>query len=292
MRSTRPLLVVCIAIAAVLLSATAASARTDDRAKPLVYVHGWSIWSSTDCNMWNTMDNQLRAWGHTGTKVTVQYYSSDSNCTYSQLHHGIHSKHFGGSHTGHNNNTDIRHLAYHLAWTIYDHFGAQAVDVVAHSMGGLISRYMVGEIARKHADFPSALYVEDVVTMGSPHNGTSWAYGCSGTQCVQMRPGSTFINYLNSNSQNPQATGGTDWTLMGSDDDGIVSSSSATSMSANHKVNYLGSNDIGHSDYYNLSTDSRTADVNYQDFGGSWFAWYDAPWPVRWSDLSLYLGSW
>lgn len=63
-------------------------------------------------------------------------------------------------------------------------------------------------------------------------------------------------------------------------------------MTANHKVIYLGSNNIGHSDFYNLTTDARTADVNYQDFGGSWFAWNDAPWPVRWSDFGLYLGSW
>jgi hypothetical protein len=49
---------------------------------------------------------------------------------------------------------------------------------------------------------------------------------------------------------------------------------------------------IGHSDYYNSTSDARTADVNYNDYGGPWYAWYDAPYPVRWSDFGLYLGTW
>lgn len=291
MRKSRSLLAVAGAVA-VLATPLAAAARTDDRTKPVVYVHGFDVFSSTNCTMWNNMDNALRSWGLTGTKVTVQYYSGDSNCTYSVIHHGSHSAHYGGSHTSHNNSTDIRHLGYHLAWMIRDHFGTQPVDVVAHSMGGLVSRYMVYRIAKGDAAFPSTLSVEDVVTMGTPHNGTGWAYGCGSTECVQMRPGSSFLNDLNANGQNPQATGGTDWTLMGSDSDGIVSASSATYSSANHKVIYLSSNGIGHGDFYNSTSDARTADVNYQDFGGSWYAWYDAPYPVRWSDYAMLLGTW
>lgn len=291
MRTRRPVVVVTVAVAALFVSATPAYARTDTRSKPIVYVHGWSSSSATDCTMWTSMDNQLRAWGHTGTKMTVKYYSSDSNCTDSLLSYGSHTKHYGSSHTTHNNGTDIRHLAYHLAQMITAKFGSNPVDIVAHSMGGLITRYMVGERARNNADFPSSLTVEDIVTMGTPHNGTGWANFCGGTQCVQMRPGSSFINYLNANAQNPKA-GDTDWTLMGSDDDAIVSASSATSMTANHKVIYLGSSNVGHSDFYALTTDSRTADVHYNDYGGTWYAWYDAPWPVRWSDFSLYYGTW
>lgn len=277
---------------AVLAVAAPASARTDNRSKPVVYVHGFDLFSSSDCNNWNAMDSTLRTWGLTGTKVTVQYYSNDVNCGYTVLHHGSHATHYGSSHTTHNTSTDIRHLAYHMAWMINDHFGGQTVDVVSHSMGGLITRYMIHRRQAGDAAFPSSLPVEDSVTLGSPHNGTGWAYGCGYTQCVQMRPGSSFINYLNASAQNPQGTGGTDWTLQGSDDDGIVSASSATSMTAAHKVIYLTSADVGHSDYYADTTDARTADVNYNDNGGPWYAWYDAPWSVRWSDFGMYLGTW
>lgn len=275
--------------ALVLLAPASAHARTDDRAKKIVYVHGFDLFASTDCNMWNSMHSTLQSWGHTGEKVSVQYYTNDVNCAYSELHHGSHGTHFGGSHTGHNTGTDIRHLGYHLAWMIKDHFPGRVVDVVAHSMGGLVTRHMVARLAAGDAAFPSGVAIEDVVTLGTPHTGTSWAYGCGSTQCVQMRPGSSFLGSL---PQNPQAPGGTDWTLMGSDDDGIVSSSSATGMSADHKVIYLGTMNIGHSDFYTSTSDARTADVNYNDFGGPWYAWYDAPYPVRWSDFSLYLGSW
>ncbi|MGH2830553.1 MAG: esterase/lipase family protein, partial [Actinomycetota bacterium] len=181
MRKSRSLLAAAAAAAMVLAVPLGAHARTDNRSKPVVYVHGFSVWSATDCAMWNNMDAALRGWGLTGAKVTVQYYSSDTNCTYSELHHGSHATHFGGSHTSHNNGTDIRHLAYHLAWMIKDHFGTQTVDVVAHSMGGLVTRYMVYRVARADSAFPSTLYVEDIVTLGSPHDGTGWAYGCGST---------------------------------------------------------------------------------------------------------------
>ena len=58
------------------------------------------------------------------------------------------------------------------------------------------------------------------------------------------------------------------------------------------EVQYLGSANIGHSDYYTSTSLNSTADVYYQDYGGSWYAWYDAHWPVEWASHSLWLGSW
>ena len=37
---------------------------------------------------------------------------------------------------------------------------------------------------------------------------------------------------------NPQGVGGTDWTLIGSEDDEVVNSASATAMNVSHTVNY------------------------------------------------------
>jgi hypothetical protein len=107
-----------------------------------------------------------------------------------------------------------------------------------------------------------------------------------------MDNGSSFMTYLASSAPNSQADGGTDWTTIGSYDDGFVSEGSAVSMSAAHKVRYLGSMDVGHSDYQQRTSDARTADVEYWDTPGPWYAWYDAPYPVRWSDFALLYGSW
>ena len=279
----------------VVLPAPAADARTDNRSKPVVYVHGYNAFGDgTDCNMWSSMDNTLRSWGLTGQKVTVRYYFGDVNCTHALQSYGTNGRHYDPGYANWDRYVRIEHLGYRLAWMIYNQFSSRGVtvDVVAHSMGGLITRYALAQVARAHADFPPYLYVEDAVTLGTPHAGTGWASWCWTTQCEQMRPGSSFVNWLASNAPNPQTSGGTDWTNVGSYSDEIVSASSSVSMSAAHKVLYLSSASVAHSDYYVDITDARTADVNYNDYGGTWYAWYDAPYAVRWSDYSLLYGSW
>jgi pimeloyl-ACP methyl ester carboxylesterase len=291
----------CACLTVLAVGVTTAAARTDNRSKPLVYVHGLDAFGTAgvDCNMWSTMDNRLRAWGHTGTKVTVMYYEGDVNCTYSVDHHASHAKHWGGSAehnsagTSHTANTQIEHLGYHLMWMIYDHFGTQPVDVVAHSMGGLITRYGLAQVQRNHADFPPDVNIEDIVTLGTPHGGSGWGDWCGwADQCDQIGGDDYFLGWLRDNAQNPQGYGGTDWTTMGSYDDTYVSTSSAQKMDSTHRVNYLGSMDVGHSDYYVRTSDTRDADVEYWDRPGPWYAWYDGPHPVRWSDYALYSGGW
>lgn len=286
--------VLVMVMALVGLYTPAAEARTDNRSKPVLYVHGYnSFGDGSDCNMWNPMDNTLRSWGLTGQKVTFRYYFGDTSCTNAAENYGTAGRHYdpGGAHDRY---TRLEHIGYHMAWMIYDEWSSKGitVDVVSHSMGGLITRYAIAQVARQHADFPPYLYVEDSVTLGTPHAGTGWANYCWTTQCEQMRPGSSFVNWLSSNAPNPQGSGGTDWTAIGSYNDEVVSESSAIAMSAAHKIQYLGSSDVAHGDYYQDTTDARTADVRYNDYGGSFYSWYDAPWGVRWSDYALHLGSW
>jgi pimeloyl-ACP methyl ester carboxylesterase len=285
------------------LAVTGAEARTDDRTKPIVFIHGLDAFGTAgaDCNMWNNMINTLRAWGWTGTAATTAYYEDDTNCAYSVDHHGSHSKHYGGSgeHNGagtsHTADTQIEHLGYHLAWMIYDHFSVNGtyVDIVGHSMGGLIARYAVAQVQRANPDFPPALRVEDIVTLAAPHGGSGWASWCPWSdECDEISNASSFQNWLASYAQNPQGAGGTDWTTIGSYDDTFVSEGSAVQMSAAHKVDYLGSMNLDHSDYYNDTSDVRDADVEYWDTPGPWYSWYDAPHAVRWSDYALLYGSW
>jgi triacylglycerol lipase len=70
----------------------------------------------------------------------------------------------------------------------------ESFDLVGLSMGGLVSRYYVqrlGGIDR----------IENFVTVSSPHRGTWMAYTFPRTTGLQMRPGSQFLNDLNSDLQ-------------------------------------------------------------------------------------------
>jgi hypothetical protein len=300
----RRFLVALLAAAVALAVAPPGGARTNTRSKPVVFVHGLDAFfaSGSDCNAWNPMVSALRSWGWTGTMAKVQYYAFDANCTYSVDHHGSHARHYGGpsEHDANNPNshgfdTRIEHIAYHLAWMIYDHFTKNGivVDAVGHSMGGLILRYAIAQTQLRHPDFPPSLAVEDVVTLGTPHTGTDWARGCFWSdQCGQMVPGSSFLAWLASNAQNPQGSGGTDWTTVGSYEDNYVPTGSANGMDSTHRVNYYASSEVEHGDYLVDTSDVRTADVEYWDRPGPWYAWYDAPYAVRWTDFALTYGSW
>lgn len=293
-----------VAVVAVLgllaFSAPPANARTDDRSKPVVYVHGFDATFSPgyDCHAyWDAMADTLEGMGHTDERVTVAYYALDYNCTYDSAHHGSHSTHHAGGHSGgsHTRNTSIRHLGYHLAWMIYDHFTSvgKAVDVVGHSMGGLISRYAVAATARGEAGFPPSLLVEDVVTLGTPHAGSDWSWGCAYTECVEMRPGSSFLGWLATNATDPQATGGTDWTVVGSEDDGIVPATSAVSMAARHKVQYRWYEGIDHIDYIIDTWNFSDRDVyKMTNNSGVWLTDYNHPRAVKRTDYGFVYGSW
>ncbi|WP_345943030.1 hypothetical protein [Streptomyces sp. SID2119] len=45
------------------------------------------------------------------------------------------------------------------------------VDVVAHSMGGLVVRAALHYTHKRAPGFPKKLYIEDIVTLGTPHAG-------------------------------------------------------------------------------------------------------------------------
>lgn len=280
----------------------ATTARSDNRSKPVLFVHGLDAFGTAgnDCAAtFGSMVNTLRAWGYTGTLATIRYYHGDTNCTTTLDAAGSHSSfyqrtdaHQNGSH---DMDADIRHLAYHLAWTIYNTYSSKgvAVDLVGHSMGGLIVRSMLRYNQENNASFPPYLYVEDVVTLGTPHSGSGYASWCPWAyECQQMATGSAYLNDISTYGKNPQGDGGTDWTNVGSYSDGYVSQTSATAMDANHKVRYLSSMGVGHSDFMHRTSDARDADVEYYDRGTPWYAWYDAPHPVRWSDFALAYGSW
>jgi hypothetical protein len=283
------------------LLAGTAQARTNDRAKPVILVHGFDVEGNpgTSCHAtWDDLKAAFRGWGHTGPLVAVAYYEYDSGCDHRIDHHGSHARHFGSGHYtdgGHSARTDIRHLGFHLAWYIWAHYSrdGQTVDVVGHSMGGLVIRYALAQVERGHPDFPESLLVEDVVTLATPHAGTRYALACAAVyrQCAQMRPGSAFLDWLATNAPEPDAEGGTDWTTIGSQADELVTGGSANGMAACHKVIYLLSSRVRHSDYQHLTSGARTADARHRDCPDGWITSTDYWWPTRRADLAVTFGT-
>lgn len=282
----------------VLMAATApaAGARTNDKTKRVLMIHGYDPFGTptSSCDMWNNFETTMKSLGFTGAFTSVGYYDNQVSCDVSVIPYGSTTKQYAPSGGVHDRYVNIEHLGYEFAWMVYHRYSKvnQTVDVVAHSMGGLVVRYALAQVQRGHADFPPYLYVEDVTTMGTPHGGSGLASWCWTTQCGDMAPNSSFLNWLTNYGPNPQVGSGTDWTAMASYDDEVVSESSAVNMNAAHKVQYTGAANIGHGDYYNLTSKTNNAPVRYQDNGGSWYSWSAAPWPVKWTGNALYLGTW
>lgn len=66
----------------------------------------------------------------------------------------------------------------------------QSFNLVGFSMGGLICRYYLQSLVPRER-------VERLLTIASPHQGTWSAYLFNSPACIQMRPGSQFLQRLN-----------------------------------------------------------------------------------------------
>jgi hypothetical protein len=273
--------------------------------RPVIAIHGVDIVGDpgADCGaLWSDMERKFHDWGLGPAFIEISYYHGDTNCDHTINHHGSHSSHYASGHYdngSHGANTDIRHLGYHLAWYIYRHFTSEGrtVDVVAHSMGGLIIRYALAQVERGHSRFPPRLAVEDVVTMGTPHGGArAFAWVCPYTQCDQMDAGSPFLEWLEEHASEPDGSGGTSWSTFGSDDDDYVAADRAVQMSACHKVRYLTESNIEHGDFVHVRSgdtgaSKTTADVRRRNCPHDWVTDRTSHWPVRRAFLAATSGN-
>lgn len=71
-------------------------------------------------------------------------------------------------------------------------YGVDKIHIVAHSFGGLISRYYIQEMGGTQT-------VHDLVTVATPHHGTYLAHLGIGKSSFQLEPGSAFLTELNAN---------------------------------------------------------------------------------------------
>lgn len=254
--------------------ASAAPARANGQANPVIFIHGWSPDGDADCDAyWAAVTTQFTNAGWTGDLTTFGYYSGDTNCDIL----------FNGD----TMNTSIKAVGKALATEIYNRYSAagQKVDVVAHSMGGLVIRSALTEVAKGTAGYPPYLYVEDVVTLGTPHNGATFAAWCHLTlwlQCKEMAAGSSFLNGL---AARPESAMGTDWTVISSFDDGDVDESSGVAMNAQHKIQY--DDGLDHTEL-RTATGSFLARYWHTASASTWSAWGTRVGPLQWAKNGCY----
>lgn len=241
-RPRRLIAVVALAAAAVLAASGLTGCRPPEaRDRVVLMVHGWNAFGAgSNCaSNFGALEQSLRDQGFTGDIVTVAFYDSDTNCDVDLADFGSIS-----------NSTSWRDLSKVFSTFVHETYTSQGVivDVLGHSMGGLIVRGAVLGSSRGEPGFSPPLKVEDGVTLAAPHDGAAWYSSfCLWGQCAGLKPGNADLDWLQEVGD-PQGVGGTEWTAYGSSSDGVVPLASALTMELPpERLVALGG--IGHSDY-------------------------------------------
>lgn len=264
------------------------------------------------------INGQNIAW-HRQDFRTIGYYAGDSNCS-ENLHYDTQVNSKCNGYPGWNptstygtSNESIYHISCELAWYIYNNFGVYSgwnIEIVAHSMGGLIVRNMIYQVQQKKAPehFPPTLgNISDIVTLESPHEGiggdslTRLLSQCGNcTEVNELANQSYFMNEMQNNAQNPQAKSGTDWTLIGSECDVVSYNTVSTWMDGGHKVrfrnNTTGAPCYDHEGILMDENDASDAVVSWSNGqarnSNYWINWAQAPHSLRYMMHALWFDSW
>lgn len=169
----RTSIAVALATVALLAPGVAVAGAND----PILFVHGWASSGS----VWNTMVRNFEREGWRREELhTFSYRTSQSNVT------------------------TARDIERRVA-DIKRRTGAERIDIVAHSMGSLSSRYYIKTLRGEGN-------IDEWVSLGGPNHGTTTASFCFETSCVEMRPRSRFLEELNAGDETPGAVNyGTWW---------------------------------------------------------------------------------
>lgn len=133
---------------------------------PIVFVHGWNSSAST----WSTMLGRFRADGWSDAELhAFSYDFSRSNATTASV------------------------IAAKVD-SIRAKTGAAKVTLITHSMGSLSARYYLRNLGGDSK-------VAAMVSLAGVDHGTSTAYICLQTSCMQMWPGSSFLTNLNATDE-------------------------------------------------------------------------------------------
>ncbi len=194
MNTTRLFLFLVTTCLAITSQATFAGKKSSDSgaagasscpAEPIIMVHGY-LGSTSN---FNTMENRLLADGQPACALYK----------------------FGYNSTGSSNKTSASRLKSFVD-SVLSSTGYSKARIIAHSNGGLVSRwYRVFEGGSRKTS--------KLITLGTPHQGTTWAYACVSPACFEMRPNSSFLQSL--------AGKGCDVSLWSDADEIILPNSSA-----------------------------------------------------------------
>jgi triacylglycerol lipase len=145
---------------------------------PILFVHGYSGSASN----WNTMISRFEKDGYPKSYLSAYSYN-----------------------TSQSNKVDAEKEVKPRVESLLKATGATKVDIIAHSMGSLNSRWYIKFLGGESK-------VDDWVSLGGPNHGTEFANACFSTSCVEMRIGSTFLKELNAGDETPGAVNyGTWW---------------------------------------------------------------------------------
>ena len=184
--------VTAIALCIAGLAVTPASSLGQD---PILFVHGYS----ESASLWNTMIANFEKDGYPKSYLSAySYNTSTSNKTLAE--------------------TEVKSRVEALKKAT----GATKVDIIAHSMGSLNTRWYIKFVSGGEAN------VDDWVSLGGPNHGTETANFCFSTSCVEMRVGSKFLSELNAGDETPGAVSyGTWWSPC----DEIINPDSSVALS-------------------------------------------------------------
>jgi len=165
--------VIAICLGGSALWASAASA-----VDPILFVHGFSGSASN----WSTMIGRFEKDGWPKSYLRAYSYN-----------------------TSQSNKTDAEQNVKPEVEALLKATGAPKVDIIAHSMGSLNTRWYIKFLGGESK-------VDDWVSLGGPNHGTETANLCFTTSCVEMRIGSKFLGELNAGDETPgEVNYGTWW---------------------------------------------------------------------------------
>jgi pimeloyl-ACP methyl ester carboxylesterase len=175
---------------------------------PVLFLHGALLGAgcvgTNPAGVASALQSVLRRHHWTGRLLPVDYYCGDSG-------RGTVDIRGRARPTADTSITEISRL---LAWYVYRHYSSKhvAVDIVGHSMGGLIMVDALKRVGQR--GFPPYLLVRDAVTISAPFGGIPARKVCP-LQCRQMEYGSGYLAALNHRAAAPHGSGGTQWTVLG-----------------------------------------------------------------------------
>jgi len=158
-----------VSAVAICISAAALTPAASFAVDPILFVHGYSRTASD----WKTMIGRFEKDGWKKSQLSAYSYN-----------------------TSQSNKTTAETIVKSEVEKLLSSTGASKVDIIAHSMGSLNTRWYIKFLGGESK-------VDDWVSLGGPNHGTDFAKFCFSVSCVEMRQNSTFLNELNAGDETP-----------------------------------------------------------------------------------------